>query len=399
MIMKAVIFAAGKSTRTYPLTVTRPKVLLKLANKPIIQYNLDNLRGLVDEVIMIVGYRKEMIREAFGDDYKGMKIKYVEQENQLGTAHALATAEPHLGKGRFLVVMGDDVYYRENMKRLLDYELSLLVQKVKVPQRFGVWVIEDGFVKGFAEKPERFVSDMANCGLYVLDERVFPYIKKLEKSVRGEYELNEAVNELAKKAGVKAVEANKGWLSVGYPWDIIDSNRRILEEITEPSIRGEVEEGATIKGNVIIGEGTLIRSGSYIDGPVVIGKNCDIGPNCFIRPFTTIGDNSRIGNAVEIKNSVLMGKVRIGHLSYFGDSVLGFDINIGAGTIIANLRHDNREIETYIKGEITPTYRRKFGTVMGDGVHTGINTSIYPGRKIWPHKTTLPGEVVERDVA
>lgn len=396
--MKAVIFAAGRSTRTYPLTVTRPKVLLKVANKPILQYNLDNLKGFVDEVVLVVGYRREMIEEVFGDGYKGMKLTYVEQKEQLGTANALLSAEEHL-KGRFLVMMGDDIYYRENIKGVLGHGLSLLVQKVKEPQRFGVWIIENGLVKGFEEKPEEPVSDMANCGMYVLDERVFPHIRGLKKSVRGEYELNEAVNELAKEADIRTVDARKGWLSVGYPWDIIDANSRVLEELKESSIKGEVEQGAVIKGVVHLGEGSIIRSGSYIDGPVVIGKNCDIGPNCFIRPCTTIGDNCRVGNAVEIKSSVLMGKVRVSHLSYVGDSVAGYDINFGAGTITANVRHDKDSVKSYIKGVPVPTYRRKFGAVVGDGVRTGINTSIYPGRKIWPHKTTVPGQVVDRDIA
>lgn len=170
--MQAIILAAGKSTRTYPITLTRPKCLVKIANKPILQHNLENLHGLADEAIVIVGYMKEMIKNAFGNEFQGIKIIYVEQKDQLGTAHALQSAEKSV-KGRFMVMMGDDIYYRKSMESLLPHKNALLVQKVKDPSRFGVWLAKDGFISGFAEKPEQFVSDLANCGLYVLEPGIF----------------------------------------------------------------------------------------------------------------------------------------------------------------------------------------------------------------------------------
>jgi NDP-sugar pyrophosphorylase family protein len=146
-----------------------------------------------------------------------------------------------------------------------------------------------------------------------------------------------------------------------------------------------------------IGKGTLVKSGSYIEGPVMIGEECVIGPNCFVRGRTSIGNNCKVGNAVEVKNCVIGDSVSVGHLSYFGDSVLGCNINIGAGTISANLRHDNENIRMLVKDTVVNTERHKLGVVIGDGVHTGINTCIYPGRKIWPNKHTLPAEVVSKD--
>jgi UDP-N-acetylglucosamine diphosphorylase/glucosamine-1-phosphate N-acetyltransferase len=395
--MQAIILAAGKSTRTYPITLTRPKCLVKIGNKPIIQHNLENLHGLADEAIIVVGYMKEMVKEFLGSEFRGIKITYAEQKDQLGTAHALLSAEKSI-KGRFMVMMGDDIYYRKSMESLLPHKNSLLVQKVKDPSRFGVWTTNnEGFVSGFAEKPGERVSDLANCGLYVLEPGIFSEIKSLEKSERGEYELNEAVNAYAKKHPVKCMDADKGWLSVGYPWDILNANERLLEEMEHPGVEGTVESHSVIKGNVSIGKGTLVMSGSYIEGPVVIGENCRIGPNCYIRPRTSIGNGCKIGNAVEVKNCVIGDKVSVGHLSYFGDSVLGCDINIGAGTISANLRHDSENIRMLVKDTVINTERRKLGVVIGDGVHTGINTCIYPGRKIWPNKHTLPAEVVSKD--
>jgi bifunctional UDP-N-acetylglucosamine pyrophosphorylase/glucosamine-1-phosphate N-acetyltransferase len=394
--MQAIILAAGKSTRTYPITLTRPKCLVKIANKAIIQHNLENLAGLADEAILVVGYMKEMIKKAFGNEFQGIKLTYVEQKEQLGTGHALLMAEKSI-KERFMVIMGDDIYYRKSMESLLPHRNALLVQKVKDPSRFGVWLSKDGFVAGFAEKPTKLVSDLVNCGLYMLEPEIFQEIKKLEKSERGEYELNEAVNSYAKKHPVKCVDAEKGWLSVGYPWDILNANERLLDEIERPNVEGTIEPHAILKGNVSVGKGTVIMSGSYIEGPVMIGENCRIGPNCYVRPKTSIGNGCKVGNAVEVKNCVIGDNVSIGHLSYFGDSVLGCDINIGAGTISANLRHDNENVKMFIKDGMVDSQRRKLGVVIADGVHTGINTCIYPGRKIWPNKHTLPAEVISKD--
>src|SRR5690606_18401917 len=133
-------------------------------------------------------------------------------------------------------------------------------------------------------------------------------------------------------------------------------------------ILGEGEEGATLKGKISIGRGTVVRSGSYIEGPVMIGQDSESGPNCYIRPTCCRGDNGRIGNAVEIKNSTIMNGTKIGHLSYVGDSIIGERCNFGAGTICSNLRHDKGNIKSYLKGEKVDSGRRKLGVIMGHGV-------------------------------
>ena len=393
--MKAVILAAGKSTRTHPLTLTRPKALVKIGGRPLLEWNLEALEGKVDEIVIVVGFMKDMLKERFGDSFRGTRIRYVEQDEQLGTAHALLAAEPYL-EGDFMVMMGDDIYGKQAVERMAREGNAVLVEKVKDSSRFGVWIEKGGKVAGFAEKPRQNVSSLANCGMYKLDRRIFTHIRKLDRSERGEYELNEAVDSLAKEGEVRIVNAEGQWISVGYPWDVLEANERILEGM-EPLNEGEIEPNATLKGSVRIGKGTIVRNGCYIEGPVTVGENCVLGPNCFIRGKTSIGDSCRIGNAVEIKNSVIGDRTNVGHLSYLGDSVIGNDVNVAAGNITANLRHDKGEVRSLIKGELVSTSRRKFGVVLADGVRTGINTSFYPGRKLWPGKITLPGEVVKKD--
>jgi bifunctional UDP-N-acetylglucosamine pyrophosphorylase/glucosamine-1-phosphate N-acetyltransferase len=392
-MIQAVIMAAGKSTRTWPLTLTKPKPLLKVMNKEIIKHNLDALQGLVGEVIIIVGFKKEMIIEEIGLKYGKLKIRYAEQKTQLGTGHALKYVEK-LIKGKFIVMGGDDIFSKKDIKACLRHKYAVLGCKVEDPGRFGVFVVKGKEVKKVVEKPKKFVSDIANAGLYVFDKSVFKF--KLRKSQRGEYEIIDYINALIKKERVVCENVKGRWLSVGYPWDLIEANSVLVSEMKN-DIKGKVEKNVIVKGKLKAGKGTKILSGTYIKGNVIIGENCLIGPNCYLRGNTSIGNGCHIGQAVEIKNSIIMDNAKVPHLSYIGDSVIGKNSNLGAGTITANLKHDNENVRSVVKGKIVDTGRRKLGTIIADDVHTGINTTIYPGRKIWPGVSTLPGETIDKD--
>ena len=185
---------------------------------------------------------------------------------------------------------------------------------------------------------------------------------------------------------------------IRYPWDLLRANELYVSALTGPSIHGEIHPAAVINGTLHLGLGTRILPGVFIEGNVVIGDNCKIGPNCYIRGNTSIGDSCHIGQSVEIKNSLILSHTNVGHLSYIGDSMLGEKVNLGAGTTTSNLRHDGKNHRSMVHGLLLDTGRRKFGTIIGDHVHTGINTSIYPGRKLWPNTTTRPGEIVQHDV-
>jgi bifunctional UDP-N-acetylglucosamine pyrophosphorylase/glucosamine-1-phosphate N-acetyltransferase len=153
-----------------------------------------------------------------------------------------------------------------------------------------------------------------------------------------------------------------------------------------------------VDGRLQVGKGTKILPGVVIEGDVIIGDHCKVGPNCYIRGSTSIGDKCHVGQAVEIKNSILLPGTNVGHLSYLGDSILGEKVNFGAGTITSNLRHDGGAHRSPVAGRMADTGRRKLGAIVGDGVHTGIHTSLYPGRKLWPKTSTLPGAIVDKDI-
>jgi bifunctional UDP-N-acetylglucosamine pyrophosphorylase/glucosamine-1-phosphate N-acetyltransferase len=186
--------------------------------------------------------------------------------------------------------------------------------------------------------------------------------------------------------------------AIAYSWDLLRAN---VEAMT--SRKSYVQESGAhaslyVDGRLQVGKGTKILPGVVIEGDVIFGDNCKVGPNCYIRGSTSIGDKCHIGQAVEIKNSILLPGTNVGHLSYLGDSILGEKVNFGAGTITSNLRHDGGAHRSPIEGQMVDTGRRKLGAIIGDGVHTGIHSSIYPGRKLWPKTSTLPGAIVDKDI-
>ena len=196
----------------------------------------------------------------------------------------------------------------------------------------------------------------------------------------------------------RVLAADEGSFRIRFPWDLLRVNEMAIEKALDSGQPEEPPSGTRVEGRLRLGPGTRLLPGVYVAGDVIVGENCTIGPNCYIRGRTSIGAGCRIGQVVEIKNSIILSGSTIGHLSYCGDSIVCEDVNFGAGTIVANFRHDGRNHRSMVQGTLIDTGRRKFGTVIGDGVHTGIHTSIYPGRKLWPHTSTRPGEIVRYDL-
>ena len=406
--MKAVVLAAGEGTRLRPLTNTRPKHLIPVGGKPILEHVLLAIKEAgIHEICLIVGYKAEMIKDRFSDGSSlGLKIEYAVQPKLLGTADAIKTAKPYVDEN-FLVVYGDLLFTPEViMKVLRAHEqnkpsVTMAVTPVKNPERYGVVKLEEGWVVDLIEKPpkEEAPSNLVNAGIYVFSEEIFEKIEKTEPSPRGELEITDSLKLLMKegKRVLAEVIPREEWIDTGYPWNLLEANEWVLKRI-ESSVKGEVEAGAVLTGKIIVEEGARIRSGAYIEGPVYIGRNTDVGPNCYVRPYTSIGNEARIGNACEIKNSIIMDKTHIGHLSYVGDSIIGENCNFGAGTKIANLRFDRKMVKMKIKGREVNSGRRKLGVIFGDNVSTGIGALFMPGVKVGNDCWIDAGAVVKEDV-
>ena len=389
--MKAVVLAAGEGKRMRPLTYTRPKVMLPVANKPILEHLLIQAKKAgIREFIFIVGYHDEQVRHYFGGGERwGVSIDYCTQRKQLGTADALKMVEG-LIDGSFLMMNGDTIVAHDDIKRVAKRKsITLSVIEVENVRDLGVVELSQGKVVRIYEKVEKPPSHMANAGLYLLTPEIWGAISQTAKSPRGEYEITDSLQMMIDSGQRILYQELSSWVDISYPWDLLSANESLLSA-AEAQNAGEVEENVVIKGAVSIGEKTVIRSGSYIIGPAIIGQGCDLGPNCYIRPYTAIGNNCRIGGAVEVKNSIIMNGSKIPHHNYVGDSVIGEGCNLGAGTKIANLRLDKKEIQA---GGID-TQRRKLGAIIGDRVETGINACINTGCIIGDDVHIGPGAVV-----
>lgn len=406
--MKGVLLTAGEGTRMRPLTLTRPKTMLGVGGKPILQYNLEALRDAnVTDIIMVVGYKKEVIMDYFGDgSLFGVNITYVIQEERLGTAHAINYVRDEI-ESAFIVLNGDIIVDSILIRKLVakfeanDNAASVLtLTEVEDPSAFGVVEIESDRIKNIIEKPapQEAPSNLINAGIYLFDKTIFDAIARTEKSERGEFEITDSLKiQMNEDKVVLGLKSDSKWIDIGRPWELLNINEYFINEMEE-KIEGEIEEGATIHGPIFLGKGSIIRSGTYIFGPIYIGENSDIGPNSYLRKFTYIGNNVNVGNAVEIKNSIIMDGTNVNHLSYVGDSVIGYNCNIAAGTNIANLRFDNQNVKMNIKGEICDCGGRKLGSIFGDNVKTGINSSFNPGVKVGINSAIGSGTIIYKDI-
>jgi bifunctional UDP-N-acetylglucosamine pyrophosphorylase/glucosamine-1-phosphate N-acetyltransferase len=202
---------------------------------------------------------------------------------------------------------------------------------------------------------------------------------------------------VARKSGGRELRTSQSF-AITYAWDLLRANVEAMTTRKTYAQESGAHASLYVDGRLQVGKGTKILPGVVIEGDVIIGDNCKVGPNCYIRGSTSIGDKCHVGQAVEIKNSILLPGTNVGHLSYLGDSILGEKVNFGAGTITSNLRHDGGAHRSPVAGRMVDTGRRKLGAIVGDGVHTGIHTSVYPGRKLWPKTSTLPGAIVDKDI-
>jgi len=333
--MKGLLLAGGQGTRLRPLTYTGNKHMLPVANKPIIHYGLEQLKNAgITEIGVILGPMKEGIEETIGDGSRfGVRVKYIDQPEPKGIAHAIGIAEDFIGCDPFVVYLGDNLLkngikpFVEEFEKVTWDELLLLsrIDDITKRMRFGVAHLKNGEVIRVIEKPEKpeeIASDLVMVGIYMFRSRIFEAIKELKPSWRNELEITDAIQKLI-DWGYKVVpRVTKGWWKdTGKPENLLEANQLVLSDL-KPDVRGVIEDEVTIRGNVSIDKGTIIRKGSSIRGPVIIGENCDIGPNVYIGPYTSIGDNSVISKG-EIEQSIVIGDTVIECEKRIVDSIIG----------------------------------------------------------------------------
>jgi len=333
--MKGIILHGGAGTRLRPLTFTGPKQLIPVANKPISQYVLEDLRdsSVKDIAIVLGNIYPEKVINYYGDGTKfGVKITYIHQGEPKGIAHAVGLCEDFVNGEEFVVYLGDNLFqngirrYLEEFQRG-DYECYIILKEVEDPTRFGVAKFDNYGRKliDVVEKPKKPPSNYAITGAYFFKPVVFDMIKQLKPSWRGEYEITDAIRLMIQNGYKIGYSIHEGWwFDTGKRDDILFVNSVILDERVKPDIRGEVIDSKT-NGRVVIDEGTRIIK-SIIRGPCVIGKNCKID-NSYIGPYTSIGDNTEIIDS-SIEYSIVLDRVLIRGVKRLEESIIGSNAKI-----------------------------------------------------------------------
>jgi glucose-1-phosphate thymidylyltransferase len=340
--------------------------MLNIAGKPIICHVLESLAANgIRDIIIVVGYRREQMFDYIGDGKQfGVEIKYIAQNKQLGTAHALAQAKG-VTDTEFLVLAGDKLIDPDTISRIVNAKpTAMLVKPEHIPGHYGVATIQNSQLVRISEKPAYPESNLINTGIYVFNRDIF-------NAIGAQLDIPEVLNDLVRRGHkVEAIETTQTWLDVVYPWDILNLNAAILQETT-PVRGGTIEAGVSIVGQVSIGEKTIIHSNTYISGPVVIGKGCDIGPNVCIFPATSIADNVVISPFSEIRNSVVGEDVYISSGASIQDSVIDKGCVIGAHFCACS-----EETEISIESH---SHNVKAGAMLGEGCHMGNGIVAHPG--------------------
>lgn len=403
--MKAVILAAGESSRFKPLSDNRHKGLTEVFGKPIIEHTIDELRNAgVDEVIVVQGPDRE-IEEELGDEVD----HFVVQEEPKGMGNALRQAQDLLDE-KFLVLTP----YRANAAQFFepmiekaeqeDSDIVFVSTPTEEPGKYGILELDkEGKAVDMVEKPEpeEAPSNHKVVGMYLLDESFFDYLDDVET---WEYQYEDALSEQMSGEPASVLKIEEETNSIKYPWDLFSVIEELMEERGQNiSEEASIADSAKIEGDVIIEDGAKVFENAVVRGPVYIGENAVIGNNALIRDHVAIEKDVTIGTNSEVKNSVFQACSSL-HSGYIGDSIVGKDTKIGAETVTANrgFRESSRRPE--IKSDlIGKDYRkntgRKFmGAVIGDNVDIGVNVSLMPGVQIGSDAKVGPGTVVHENV-
>jgi len=333
--MKGILLHGGHGTRLRPLTHTGPKQLLPIANKPMSQYCIESMKesGVKDIVIIIGGAGSNKVKEYYGNGEKlGVRISYIEQDYPRGIAHAIRLCKEFVDNDKFLAFLGDNIIQKPIIDYVKNFEktdaaASILLCEVDNPSRFGIAEIKEGKILRIMEKPKNPPSNLAVTGIYLLTPKIFDVIDRLKPSWRNELEITDALHMLLEeKNKITYNMITDYWKDTGTPEDIINANGAILEKMT-PYFHAKKENGVLIEGKVMVDEGTILKNGAKIVGPVIIGKDCIIESDTTIGPNASIGDNSRLAKC-EISNSIVMADCNIECNIKIKNSIIAYNSSI-----------------------------------------------------------------------
>lgn len=345
--MQAVILAGGEGQRVRPLTHSQPKVMIPVANRPILDYVIESVEKCgINDIIVVAGYRKEQVIRYLNSLDTGVSV--VVQKKQLGVFDALRCAKD-LIKGNFLLIPGDNYIDSESLSRLKAERNAMLTAEHPYPSNYGVVSVSGGMVKGISEKPALAESMTVSTGCFSLTPDIFNYPATCM--------IPDIITDMAKNGRpIRAVPANR-WHDAIYAWDLLKMNRMALEMV-KPSISGNVSKSASITGHVSIGSGTVISPYAVVSGDVVIGENSYIGPHTCIMPGTSIGSRVRVEPFTYVENAILMDDSSVGSHCRITDSVIAKGAKLGSNVAVEP-SYSAVEVDGHF-------FKAFFGSVVGD---------------------------------
>ena len=378
--MQAIILTAGEGARLSGWTSNRPKGMLSIGNRPILDYLV---RGITDsgikEINMVVGYGKNSVMSYFGDGSSfGCKISYLFQDEKTGTIDALKIGMDGI-RDEFILVPGDNYVSSKAFKSLIKFNSNILLSgQAERWSKWGEIEVVGGKAKITFENPNAY-GRIHFTGIMKINKSLALRLIKLSGS-----HLGEALQTLGSEYPFEVVKADY-WHNIVYPWDLISGNSLALRDNLLYR-HGKIERNVSIKGDVSIGKGTLIRSGTYLQGPLSIGENCDIGPNSVIGRSVSIGDNTTIGAFTEIEDSIVMKNCEIGSYCSLKGSVVGDDNTLGSHCIAIP---NDRNI-MYFGQEFSISNR---GVMIGDSCRIGSRAILEGGSILLSNTTIGEGEL------
>jgi glucose-1-phosphate thymidylyltransferase len=333
--MKALILAGGAGTRLRPITHTRAKQLVPVANTPILHYGIRSMvaAGITDLGVIVGDTRDEVMADLGDGSQFGASITFIPQDEPLGLAHCVLIAREFLGDDDFVMYLGDNLLEQDleafvaafMQARGDDHPPSaqILLKEVSDPQRFGIASLDaDGHVEHLVEKPADPPSNLALVGVYLFDAEIHEAVAAIEPSERGELEITDAIQWLIDHGRRVRTEILTGWwIDTGKLTPLLEANRLILETIAT-RIDGDVDDDSYIDGRVVVEAGAQIVN-STIRGPVAIGPGTKV-VDSFIGPFSAIGADCEVRHS-EIEHSVVMDRSQVIDIPRLEDSLIGSD--------------------------------------------------------------------------
>lgn len=400
--MQAVILAAGKSSRFYPLNKSGHKSSIKLLGKTILEHTILSVKKAgIEDIIVVLGKGDQLLSSISNSEQMGVKITYVTQEDALGMGDALLHAKKHI-TGSFFLISASHVDFHEVAGDMLkkqgtDETGVLLTRKEENLTEYGVLKFYQDRVLGIIEKPAAGSepSNLRVVGMYLLPRQ---FLDTLEDAKSEHYSLESAIVQYAKDHPVAFVETEKNIITLKYAWHLLQIKTYLLSSLS-PSISGsaKVADNAVIQGDVFVGEGARIFEGACIKGPCYIGPHAVIGNNALVRDGTIVEEKSVIGANMEVRGSIILSNSST-HSGFIGDSVIGERVKIGADILTANARIDRSHVHATVSEKKVSSRSKALGVIVGHDVRIGVRVTTMPGIIIGNNATVGPSTTVMKNV-